>query len=166
MNGNQRDAGSYVLEGQIKPRVAQNTDVPNLSVQLHDPITNIHLREALVRRHRVDLGKEALVSVALVVGVGLEVVEVERLFAGADDAGQAVTVTKGEFDLNVDALGRATPDPVSPEPVVLIGLHHVTHLVCSDGDVLLVHDAHLFPLHETVRNDENQDLPNIKLKSF
>lgn len=66
--------------------------------------------------------------------------------AGAGDAWQAVTVSQGELDFDVDPLSAGPRDPVCPQPVVLIGFQDVTHLVRSDGDVLLVHDAHLLPL--------------------
>lgn len=65
---------------------------------------------------------------------------------GAGDARQAVAVPQRKLDFHVDPLGSGPRDPVCPQPVVLIGLEDITHLVCPDGDVLLIHNAHLFPL--------------------
>lgn len=69
--------------------------------------------------------------------------------AGAGDPRQAVTVSQGELDFNVDPLRSGPRDPVCPQPVVLIGFQDVTHLVGPDGDVLLIHNAHLFPLRRS-----------------
>lgn len=69
--------------------------------------------------------------------------------AGAGDPWQAVTVSQGELDFDIDPLGTRARDPVRPQPVVLIRFQDVAHLVRSDGDVLLVHNAHLLPLQAT-----------------
>lgn len=42
--------------------------------------------------------------------------------AGAGDPRQAVTVSQGELDFDVDPLSAGPRDPVRPQPVVLIGL--------------------------------------------
>lgn len=68
------------------------------------------------------------------------------LFAGAGYSRQAVTVSEGELDLDVDALGSVAGDVPRPQPVVLTGLHHVAHLVGTHGSVPLIHHADLFPL--------------------
>lgn len=65
---------------------------------------------------------------------------------GAGDPWEAVTVSQGELDFDVDPLSSRPRDPVCPEPVVLIGLQDIAHLVRPDGDVFLIHNAHLFPL--------------------
>lgn len=78
--------------------------------------------------------------------VGLQVVQVERLFAGAQNAGNGRAVAHGEADLHVDAL-RCPPVYVrGQQPVVLAGLEHVAHLVRPDGVEVLVITADLLPL--------------------
>lgn len=68
------------------------------------------------------------------------------LLTSTRDPRQAVTVPQGELDLDVDALSPLPADVACPEPVVLIGLHDVTHLVGSHRRVPLVHHADLLPL--------------------
>ena len=68
------------------------------------------------------------------------------LFAGAGDAGEAVTVPQRELDLYVDALRSFPADMARPQPVVLVGLHHVAHLIGPHRSVPLVHHADLLPL--------------------
>lgn len=78
--------------------------------------------------------------------VSLQVVEVERLFAGAQHAGDGGAVAHGEADLHVDAQRSSPVDVSGEQPVVLTGLEHVAHLVCPDGVEVLVVAAHLLPL--------------------
>jgi len=68
------------------------------------------------------------------------------LFAGTGDPWQAVTVSQGELDLNVDTLRSLPTDVASPQPVVLIGFHYVTHLVGPHRSVPLIHHTDLLPL--------------------
>lgn len=68
------------------------------------------------------------------------------LFAGTRDPRQAVTVPQGELDLNVDALRSFSADVARPQPVVLVGLHDVTHLVGPHWGVPLIHYTDLLPL--------------------
>lgn len=72
--------------------------------------------------------------------------------AGAGDAWQAVAVSQSKLDFNVNPLSPGPRDPVCPQPVVLTGFEDVTHLVGPDGDVLLIHDAHLLPLRTRIRH--------------
>ena len=74
-----------------------------------------------------------------------------HLFAGPRDAGQAVAVPQGELDLDVDALRSFSADVSRPQPVVLVGLHDVTHLVGPHRGVPLIHDADLLPLRARER---------------
>lgn len=78
--------------------------------------------------------------------VGLQVVQVKRLFAGAQDTRDGRAVTYGEADLHVDALCRPPVNVSGEEPVVLAGLKHIAHLVCPDGVEVLIVPAHLLPL--------------------
>lgn len=78
--------------------------------------------------------------------VGLQVVQVERLFAGAQNAGNGRAVADCEADLHVDALCCSPVYVSGQQPVVLAGLEHVAHLVRSDGVEVLVITAHLLPL--------------------
>ncbi len=78
--------------------------------------------------------------------VSLQVVQVECLFAGAQDTGDGRAVAYGEADLHIDALCRPSVNVSCEEPVVLAGLKHVTHLVRPDGVEILVIAAHLLPL--------------------
>lgn len=75
------------------------------------------------------------------------------LLAGAGHPGQAVAVPQGELDLDVDALRSLSADVARPQPVVLIGLHDVAHLVGPHGGVPLIHHADLLPL-EGAREEE------------
>lgn len=78
--------------------------------------------------------------------VGLQVVQVERLLAGAQNAGNGRAVAHCEADLHVDALRRPPVYVSGQQPVVLAGLEHVAHLVRPDGVEVLVVTAHLLPL--------------------
>lgn len=78
--------------------------------------------------------------------VGLQVVQVERLFAGAQDAGDGGTVAYSEADLHIDALCCPPVNVSGEEPVVLAGLKHVAYLVCPDGVEVLIIATHLLPL--------------------
>lgn len=68
------------------------------------------------------------------------------LLAGTGDPGQAVTVPQGELDLDVDALRSFPADVARPQPVVLVGLHDITHLVGPHRGVPLIHHTDFFPL--------------------
>lgn len=83
--------------------------------------------------------------------VSLQVVQVERLLAGAEDAGDGGAVSHGEADLHVDPLRRTPVDVRGEEPVVLARLKHVAHLVRPDGIEVLVVAAHLLPLRVSSR---------------
>lgn len=74
------------------------------------------------------------------------VYNVTDLFAGTRDPWQAVTVSQGELDLDVDALRSFPADVARPQPVVLVGFHYITHLVGPHWRVPLVHDTDLLPL--------------------
>ena len=80
--------------------------------------------------------------------VRLQVVQVERLFAGAQDARDGRAVAYSEADLHVDALRRPPVDVSGEEPVVLAGLKHVAHLVRPDGVEVLIIAAYLLPLRK------------------
>lgn len=145
----QRDksnACANILKGQVEAFFVQVADIPHLSVQFHDTVANVGLCEALIGSDGVDLDVLALLDEPQVVVVGLVVVHVERLFASPRDPGQAVAVTQRELNLDVDALSAVASDVASAEPVVLVGLHHVAHLVRAHGRVALVHHADLLPL--------------------
>lgn len=68
------------------------------------------------------------------------------LFAGTRNPRQAVTVPQGELDFNVDALCSFSADVARPQPVVLVGLHDVAHLVGPHRGVPLIHHTDLLPL--------------------
>jgi hypothetical protein len=71
--------------------------------------------------------------------------------AGSQDSRHAVTVPEGELDLDIDPPGSVTRDPACPQPVVLTGTHHVTHLVRVDGTEILIHLIYSIPLQEMER---------------
>lgn len=48
--------------------------------------------------------------------------------AGAQHSRHAVAVPQRELDLDVDSPGSLSRDPHRPQPVVLAGAHHITHL--------------------------------------
>lgn len=52
-----------------------------------------------------------------------------RYLAGTQNSRHAVAVSQGELDLDVDPPGSFSRDPARPQPVVLTGAHHVTHLM-------------------------------------
>ena len=68
------------------------------------------------------------------------------LFAGTRDPGQTVTVPQGELDLDIDSLRSFPADVTRPQPVVLVSLHDVTHLVGPHWGVPLIHHTNLLPL--------------------
>lgn len=72
-----------------------------------------------------------------------------NLLAGTRDPWYAIAVPQGEFDLDVDPLCSFATDVPSPQPVVLVGLHHIAHLISPHWGVPLIHDTDLLPL--TVR---------------
>lgn len=78
--------------------------------------------------------------------LSLQVVQVKRLFTGAQDAGDGCAITYSEAYLHVDPLRCPPVDVCGEQPVVLAGLKHVAHLVCSDGVEVLIISAHLLPL--------------------
>lgn len=68
------------------------------------------------------------------------------LFTSARDPRQAVAVPQGELDFDVDALRSFAANVACPQPVVLIGLHDVAHLVRPHWGIPLIHHADLLPL--------------------
>lgn len=151
-DGHQGDAGAHILKRQVKPLFAQWPYISDLSVQLHDPVADVHLGEALISGDGVDLGKLALSDETLFVAVRFIVVQVKRLLASPHDARKTIAVPQGELDLNVHPLSPFSGDPVSSEPVILAGFHHVAHLVGSDGCIFFIHNTHFLPLQ---RSEEN-----------
>lgn len=69
-----------------------------------------------------------------------------NLFAGTGDPGQTVAVPQGELDLDVDPLRSLAADVSRSQPVVLVGLHDVAHLVSPHWGVPLIHYTDLLPL--------------------
>ncbi|KAJ8360553.1 hypothetical protein SKAU_G00170780 [Synaphobranchus kaupii] len=153
-DGDDGDAGPDVLEGQVEAPLAEGPHASHLRVQLQPPNAQVHAGEALVGRDGVDLGELALPDVGPDVAVDLVVVEVEGLLAGAQYPGHAVAVSQGELDLDVDASGAISLDPVGAQPIVLTGAHDVTHLVGVDGAEVLVHLIDSIPL---AKNEKNLD---------
>ena len=128
---------------------AERTDLAHLCIQLHLALTQVALSEALVCRDCVDLTGPAATRAgtpAAQIGLGFQVVDIESLLAGARGSRDAAAVTQCELQLHEDALPAAAADPASLQPVVLVGLQHVAHLVCANGTVVLVHAADLLPL--------------------
>ena len=122
-------------------------DLAHLRVQLHLPLAQVALREALVSGDGVDLGVAVLPGHTAEVPVRLDVEEVEGLLAGARHAGDAVAVAQCELELHENALAASARHPARLQPVVLLqGLHHVAHLVRPDWLVLLIYTADLLPL--------------------
>jgi len=78
--------------------------------------------------------------------VRLQVVQVECLLARSQDARDGGTVAHSETDLHIDALCCSPVHIRGEQPVVLAGLEHVAHLVCTDGVEVLVVAADLLPL--------------------
>lgn len=145
-HGDQGHAGTHVLEAQVEASLAQMPNLPQLRVQLHLPLAQVPLREALISSDGVNLGVLALTDAVAQIGVGLSIVEVEGLLAGACHTRDAVAVPQGELELDEDPLAVTPGDPTRLQPVVLVGLHNVAHLVGADGFVLLVHAADFLPL--------------------
>lgn len=57
-DGQEGHAGSQVLEGQVEATApGQRAKAAHLGVHLHQPPPEVHLREALVRRNGVHLGR-------------------------------------------------------------------------------------------------------------
>lgn len=77
------------------------------------------------------------------------------LFAGARNTRQTVTVPQSELDLDVDALCSFSTDVARPQPVVLVGLHDVAHLVGPHRGVPLIHHTDLLPLR--MRGEERKE---------
>lgn len=80
--------------------------------------------------------------------VCLVVVEVEGLLAGARDVGEAAAVPHSEAHLGVDAVSSTPVDERGEEPVVLVGLEDIAHLVRSDGVEVFVVATDFFPLQK------------------
>lgn len=76
----------------------------------------------------------------------LHVLSDANLFAGTGDPGQTVAVPQGELDLDVDPLRSLAADVSRSQPVVLVGLHDVAHLVSPHRSIPLIHDTDLLPL--------------------
>lgn len=55
----------------------------------------------------------------------------ECYLAGTQYSRHAVAVSQGELDLDIDPPRSLPRDPSCPQPVVLAGAHHVTHLINS-----------------------------------
>lgn len=104
---------------------------PNTSVPSHLHVRILPPWWAVRRRH---------------VSIGLVIKQVESLFAGARDVGNASTISHGELELHVHAEHASAWDEVRPKPVVLVGLQDVTHLVRSDWVHGVVVTADLLPL--------------------
>lgn len=145
-DGDQGDARPDVLEGEVEPPPGQGTDDAHLRIQLHLPLTQVSLGEALVRRNCINFHILILPQAAANLGICFLVIQVERLLAGTHHTRQAVTIPQGELQLNKNSLGIALLYPVSPKPVVLIGLHDFTDLVCTNGCVVFIQATDLFPL--------------------
>jgi len=145
-HGDQRHAGTHVLEAQVEASLAQVPNLPQLSVQLHLTLTQVPLREALISSNGVNLGVLALMDARAQVRVRLDVVQIESLLAGAHHARDAVAVPQGELQLNEDPLAIAPGNPARLQPVVLVWLHDVADLVRAYRLVILIHAADLFPL--------------------
>lgn len=58
--------------------------------------------------------------------------------AGAQDSGHAVAVSECKLDLDVDPPGSLSREPARPQPVVLTGAHHVTHLIQHNTSVTVI----------------------------
>lgn len=58
-----------------------------------------------------------------------------RYLAGAQHSRHAVAVPQRELDLDVDSPGSLSRDPHRPQPVVLAGAHHITHLMQRETGV-------------------------------
>ena len=117
-HGNEGHAAAVVLEGQIEAAAGHGPETPHLGVDLHDPAAQVHLGEALVGSNGVHLHPRVLHPGGEGLGgrveVGLVVVEVEGLLAGAGHTGDATAVSHGELHLHVDAMGAPAPDELGP----------------------------------------------------
>lgn len=148
----QRHASSVVLESQVKTIAGQGPETSHFRVHLHQPAPKVHLGEALVSSNGVHFEVGCLCPEGRLLGgndrVCLVVVEVEGLLAGAGHVGEAAAVAHGEAHLGVDAVSPAPVDERGEQPVVLVGLEHVAHLVRTDGVEVLVVATDFFPLQK------------------
>lgn len=80
------------------------------------------------------------------VSIGFIVEQIEGLLTGTRDIRDTATVSHGELELDIDAEDTSPWDEVCPQPVVLIGLQDVTHLVRPDGAQVVVVSTYFLPL--------------------
>lgn len=151
-HGHQGHAGANVLKRQVEALAVEVANLTHLCVQLHLPLAQVALREALISSDSVNLGVAVLAGHTQKVPVRFDIQEVEGLLAGARYPRNTVAVTQRELELHKNALAAAPRHPAGLQPVVLLRwLHHVAHLVRPDGLVLLIHTTYLLPLErETV----------------
>lgn len=148
----QRHASPVVLESQVKAIAGQGPEASHFRVHLHQPAPKVHLGKALVSSDGVHFEVGCLRPEGGLLGgndrVCLVVVKVEGLLAGARDIWEAAAVPHSEAHLGVDAVSPAPVDEGGEQPVVLVGLEDVAHLVRTDGVEVLVVATDFFPLQK------------------
>lgn len=151
-DGQQRHTSPIVLESQVKAIAGQGPKTSHFCVHLHQPAPKVHLGEALVSSNGVHFEVGCLRPEGRLLGgndgVCLVVVEVEGLLARARDVGEAAAVPHSEAHLGVDAVSSTPVDERGEEPVVLVGLEDVAHLVRTDGVEVFVVATDFFPLQK------------------
>lgn len=148
----ERHTGSIILESEVKTIPCKRPKAPDFCVDLHQSSPKVHLREALICCNSVHFEVGGLGPEGRLLGgndrVSLVVVQVEGLLAGAWDVGEAAAVPHSEAHLRVDAMGPPPIDEGGEQPVVLIGLEDITHLVGADGVQIFIVATDFFPLYQ------------------
>lgn len=98
--------------------------------------TDLHIRVLPPRR----AASRGHVSIRFIVE------QIKGLLTGARNIRDTATVSHRELELHIDAEDTSPGDEVCPQPVVLIGLQNVTHLVCPDGAQVVIVSTYFLPL--------------------
>lgn len=148
----ERHTGSIILESKIKTIPRKRPKAPDFCVDLHQPSPEVHLGEALICSNGVHFEVRGFGPEGRLLGgndrVSLIVVQVEGLLAGAWNVGEAAAVPHSEAHLRVDAMGPPPVDEGGEQPVVLVGLEDIAHLVGSDGVQVFIIATDFFPLYQ------------------
>lgn len=151
-DGNEWHAATIILEGQVETVTWNRPEAAYLCVDLHYATSQVHLWEAFVSSDGVHLDPWVLhprrEQFSSGVAIWFIVVQVEGLLAGAWYPGDAAAVPHWEFHLHMDALSSSPVDVLGANPVVLVGIKDIAHLVGANSVHVLVVSAHLFPLQE------------------